>query len=190
MTLKTRISVVLTLLFALILGWGCSGPSVFLDRAFDFGYIEKVAVIPLENLSQSQTAGRQATLILNTELLASETFSIVEPGETAKVLGEVAPRSNQYDLDQVKEIGKRLGAQGLIFGTVSEISSARSGNASVPTVTVDLRMVETETGATVWAASATKGRPGLWASLFGLAGKSSSETMRDCIQDILKTLIK
>jgi hypothetical protein len=50
--------------------------------------------------------------------------------------------------------------------------------------------VETETGVTVWAASATRGRPGLWAALFGLAGKSSGETMRDCIQDILKTLIK
>jgi len=190
MTLKTRISVVLPLLLAVILGWGCSGPSVFLDRTYDFGYVEKVAVIPLENLSQSQTAGRQATLILNTELLASETFSIVEPGETAKVLGEIPVPTGQYNLEQLKEIGKRLGAQALIFGTVSEISSARSGSASIPTVTMDLRMVETETGTTVWAASATKGRPGLWATLFGLAGKSSSETMRDCIRDLLRTLIR
>jgi len=183
-------SVIVPLLLALMLTWGCSGPSVFLDRTYDFGYIEKVAVIPLENLSPSQTAGRQATLLLNTELLASETFSLVEPGETAKVLGELAARSAQYDLEQVKEIGKRLGAQALIFGTVSEISSARGGNASVPTVTMDLRMVETETGVTVWAASATKGRLGLWATLFGFAGKSNSETMRECIRDLLRTLIK
>ena len=190
MTLKIRLAAVLPLLFVLILAWGCSGPSVFLDRTYDFGFVEKVAVIPLENLSQSQTAGRQATLILTTELLASETFGIVEPGETAKILGEIAARSAQYDLEQVKEIGKRLGAQALIFGTVSEISSARSGGASVPTVTVELRMVETETGVTVWAASATRGRLGLWATLFGLAGRSSSEIMRDCVQDLLKTLIK
>jgi curli biogenesis system outer membrane secretion channel CsgG len=169
---------------------GCSGPAVFLDRSYDFGYIEKVAVIPLENLSQSQVAGRQATLILNTELLASETFSIVEPGETAKVLGEISAPTGQYNVEQIKEIGKRLEAQALIFGTVTETSTVRSGAVTVPTVTMDLRMVETETGATVWAASHTEGRLGIGASLFGVGGKSSSETMHDCIRVILKTLIK
>ncbi len=190
MTSKYKFSHILPLWAAAILSWGCSSPSVFLDRTYDFSYVEKVAVIPLENLSQSQSAGRQATLILNTELLASETFSLVEPGETAKVLGEIAARLPQYDLEQIKEIGRRLEAQALIIGTVSETGTLRSGGGTVPTVTVDLRMVETETGATVWAASATEGRPGLWATLFGLAGKSNSETLRDCIQNILKTLIK
>jgi curli biogenesis system outer membrane secretion channel CsgG len=171
--------------------WGCSGPSVFLDRTYDFGFVERIAVIPFENLSQNQGAGRQATLIAVTELLASEAFAVIEPGETAKVLGEVSTsRTGTLDLEQIKEVGKRLNAQGLVFGTVSETSTLRSGGMTVPTVTVDLRLVETETGSTVWSASNTEGRPGLFASLFGLGGKSSSETMRDCIHEALNTLIK
>jgi curli biogenesis system outer membrane secretion channel CsgG len=169
---------------------GCGGPVVFLDRTYDFYYIETVGVIPFENLSQSQGAGKQATLIFLTELLASETYDLTEPGETAKALSEFnLTRTGTLDITQIKQLGERLGVQALVFGTVSEVNTVRSGGISSSTVTLDLRMVETQTGSTVWAVSHSEGRRGLFASLFGLSGKTTSETMRKCVERILKTLI-
>ncbi|MCX6638918.1 MAG: hypothetical protein NTW14_00325 [bacterium] len=170
---------------------GCSGPTVFLDRSYDFNFIGRVAVIPFDNLSNSQGAGKQATLIFITELLATETFAVVEPGETAKALNEInAGKSMSLDLDQMVKLGKRLNVQGLIIGTVSESSSLRSGGVTVPVITMDLRLVETETGSTVWSAGRTVGRPSLVSILFGIGGKSTSETMQACVRSLLKTLIK
>jgi TolB-like protein len=181
--------VVLPLIVLLLLA-GCGGTRAFLDRSFDFGYVEKVAVIPFENLSQSPTSAKQATSIFVTELLVCEAFVVIEPGETAKALSEInAARNPSLDLQQIKDLGKRLGAQALIFGVVNE-SGTRSGAMSVNTVTLDLRMVETETGSTIWSATRTDGRPSLLSSLLGLSPKSSAETMRKCSHKILKTLIK
>ncbi len=174
-----------------ILIYGCAGPTVFLDKSFDFNYVERVAVLPFENLSQSQTTSRQATLVFITELLASETYNVIEPGETAKVLATVNPtRGSALDLDQIKALGKSLNVQALILGTVNESTTYRSGAMTVPIITMEVRMVETETGNTVWSALRTEGRPGFFRSLLGLSGKSSAETMRDCTRSLLKTLIQ
>ncbi len=187
---KKSIFWICILVFLLMIGCA-SRPLVFLNRAFDFNFIERVAVIPFENISQTQGAGRQATLMFITELLSSETFDVVEPGETAKVLSELNLFSTgTLEIEQIKALGSKLKVQALIFGTVSESTTIRSGSLSIPTITLDLRMVEVETGSTVWSASHSQGRPSLWSSLFGLSGKSKSETMRQCVHKVLKTLIR
>jgi polysaccharide biosynthesis protein PelC len=177
---------------ALVLICGCSGSSTFLDRSFNFSYLERVAVIPFDNLSQqSQTAGKQATLIFMTELLAHEVFTVVEPGETAKVLGEINPgKGSTLDIAQIKEMGKRLNVQALFFGNVTESASMRNGGTSGPVITLDVRLVETDSAATIWAGTRTAGRPGTLALLLGLGSKSNGEIMRDCSRQILGTLIK
>ena len=189
--LHGRIFIHLTALTAFLFIMRCgSAPLVFLNRSYDFNFIERVAVIPFENLSQSQGSGQHATLIFITQLLSTETFDIVEPGETSKALSEMnIIRTGTLDVEQIVALGKRLQVQALIFGTVSESTSIRSGSVAIPTVSMDLRMVESETGTTIWAASHTYGRPSLVSSLFGTGGKSTGETMRGCIHKILKTLI-
>ena len=87
-------------------------------------------------------------------------------------------------------IGKELKVQGIIFGNVTEMTSSRSGSAMVNTVTLVIRMVETETGATVWSATNTSGGRGFWGSLFGGGDRSESEAIRDCVKGVIKTLIK
>jgi len=176
--------------FLMLCGCG-SAPLVFLNRSFDFNYIENIAVIPFENLSQSQGAGQQATLMFVTEVLASETFDVVEMGETSKALTEMnLVRTGTLDIEQIVQLGKRLKVQALIFGTVGESSVLRSGGFSTPSITLDLRMVETETGTTVWAASHTESGSNWMSTLFGITSRSTSETMRKCIYNILKTLVK
>lgn len=172
---------------------GCGGSSVFVDPSFDFGYIERVAVVPFDNLSaSSQGLGKQATLAFMTELLTRKAFNVIEPGETAKVITDLnlARTGGDPSIDQIKEMGKKLNAQGVIFGTVSQSSMVRAGINNVPVITLDVRMVETESGLTVWAASRTAGRPGFFSTLLGVNGKADSEVLRQAVDDVLGTLIK
>ena len=62
-------------------GAGCSGapePSTFTNPRFNFGFVERVAVLPFENLSTDRQAGARATRLMITELLASGAVDVVD----------------------------------------------------------------------------------------------------------------
>ena len=147
-------------------------------------------MVPFENLSTTQGSGAQATRYFVTSLLASDAFVVIEPGEVARALEtQSLVRTAQLTEDQIKAIGRELGVQGLFLGTVSESASLRSGSTTVSVVTVVLRLVETETGATVWSATNSEDSAGFWSTLFGTGQKSRSEVMRKCLDGCLDTLV-
>ena len=171
----------------------CSGmkPTVFVNKQYNFNFLEKVAVVPFENLSNDQGAGARITHIFLTELLAAESFDIAEPGEVSKVTQKyIGTGGSALTRDQITEIGKTLGVQGIILGSVNETSGSRAGGSATIEVTIDARMVETETGQTVWSATNTEGSRGFLASLFGTGDKSEAETSRKCVRRLIQTLVK
>ena len=170
---------------------GCGvKPTVFLHPQYNFRFVERVAVVPFENLSADQGAGARITQVFITELFASEVFDIVEPGETNRVLEPYSiVRTSALTKEQIRSIGKELNVQGLILGTVTESSSLRTGGSTFNTVTMVARMVETETGSTVWSATHSQGGRGFWSSIFGTENKSQSEVTRTCVHKIIGTLI-
>ena len=110
-------------LCGLMLSSGCGGPGTtrFVHPEFDFGFIERVAVVPFENLSANQGAGARATRYFISSLLAAESFDVVEPGEVARALEKHAlVRTAQLTEDQILTMGRDLGVQGLFLGTLSE----------------------------------------------------------------------
>ncbi|HUV29887.1 MAG TPA: hypothetical protein VMY05_02165 [Acidobacteriota bacterium] len=171
---------------------GCGGGStVFLHPEYNFQVLERVAVIPFDNLSKDQGAGARATRVFVTELLAAEAFDVVEPGEVTRALEEYATvRTAELTQEQIVGLGKALRVQGMVLGTVTESTTLRSGGSAASTVTMVARMVETETGATVWSATQTSGGRGFWASLFGTGDKSHAEVMQACARSLLNTLVK
>ena len=172
---------------------GCSGmrPTVFINEQYDFRFLEHVAVIPFDNLSNDQGAGNRATRIFISQILAERAFDVVEPGEVSRVLEKYATvRTGQLTEEQIKAIGQELKVQGIILGTVTESSTVTSGGTTTSTITIIARMVETENGTTVWSATNTAGGRGFWGTLFGTGGKSQSEATRDCVDGIIKTLVK
>lgn len=170
---------------------GCgSRPTVFLHDEYNFQFLERVAIIPFDNLSSDRGAGPRATRIFLSQVLAAKAFEVVEPGEVTLALGKYATvRTSELTNDQILELGKRLRVQGIFLGTVTESASMRSGGATVNTVSMVVRLVETETGETVWSATAGAGGRGFWASLFGGGGSTASEATRDCVKKILNTLL-
>jgi polysaccharide biosynthesis protein PelC len=190
--MTSKINKVFYLLTMLLLV-SCSGmrPTVFVNKQYNFNFLEKVAVVPFENLSNDQGAGSRITHIFVTELLAAESFDLAEPGEVSKVTQKyIGSSGSSLTKDQIAEVGKALGVQGIILGSVNETSTVYGGGTATIEVTVDARLVETETGQTVWSATHTDGGRGFWASLFGTGSKSEAEAARKCVKRVVRTLVK
>ena len=169
----------------------CSGnpdATHFTNPNFDFGFIERVAVMPLESLSDDQAAGERTTRILITELLASGALDVVEPGELNAALGQMRLTSQLPSNEQVISLGQTLGVQGLMVGSVTQFEVIRSGAVSYPVVTLDLHLLETETGAAVWAATHTEQGSTGAARLLGSGGQPISAVTRKCVREILESL--
>lgn len=183
-----------TLLALLALsGMSCSGklePTQFTNPKFDFGFLERVAVIPLENLSENRQSGVRATRILATELLASGTVDVVEPGEVQAAVDRISGFRNPPSTQHVIDLGRALDVQALIVGSVNQSEVIRSGTVNIPVVTLDLRMLETETGAAVWAGTQTERGATVGARMLGTGGEPISATTRKCVQVLLGTLIQ
>ena len=171
---------------------GCGGPPTtrFVHPEFDFSFVENVAVVPFENLSKEQGMGARATRFFIAELLASEAFWVMEPGEVSLAVQDVGyVRTAELTTQQIKDLGRKLKVQGLFLGTVNEASVSRNGGESITVVSLVVRLVETETGTTVWSASNSADGGTFWSSLLGTSPRSQSEVLRQSIHNCLGTLL-
>jgi len=165
-------------------------PTIFVNPEYNFDFVEKVAVIPFENLSNNQGAASRTTRLFISELLSAEAFDVIEPGEVTRALNKFSIL-DPADLtqEQITSVGKELKVQALFMGSVNESASIRSGSVTTNVVTLVVRLVETENGTTVWSSTHTEGGRGFWSSLFGTGEKSNSEVTRKCVRKTIKTLI-
>jgi len=189
---SVRICILLIVMVSSFLLVGCGGPSptVFLHREYNFGFVERVAVVPFENISLAQGAAKRSTRFFIAELLAAEVFDVIEPGEVDRALGKIGILGNVSPTrDHIVALGGELGVQAIFLGSVNEVTSLRSGSSQDEFVSLAIRLVETETGQTIWSATGSKRGKGFWSSIFGGGGKSQSEVMRKCAHDLLETLI-
>lgn len=161
----------------------------FLHPDFDFGFVQRVAVLPIDNLSSDLQAGERTTRILITELLSSGALDVVEPGEVRAAMSALRMTATEPTAEQVTSLGESLGTQAVIVGSVAQSEIVRSGTVAVPTVTLDLRMLETETGAAVWAATHTEQGSGGRAKWLGTGVEPISQTTRRCVRRTVATLI-
>ncbi len=180
-------------LMLLLVALGCAGnmPSTrFTNPNIDFSFVQRVAVLPFENLSNDQQAGLRATRLTITELLASGAVDVVEPGEVEGALARLPGRVTRPTIEQIIALGEGLEVQALILGTVAQSEVLRSGSVGRSVVTLDAQMVETETGAVIWAATHTARGGSVGAKILGTGGEPISETTRKCVQELLATLLE
>lgn len=189
--MKSYKLLLLPLLLTLFIG-GCGGikPTVFLHQDYNFAFVERVAVVPFEDLSSDQGASSRATRLFIGQLLSMNAFDVVEPGEVSKAMMKLSiSKAAELSVENATALGAELGVQAIFLGSVNETATIRSGNSSSNVVTITVRLVETERGVTVWSASNTSGGKGFVKTLFGAGEKSKAEVMRNCIKEITKTLI-
>lgn len=180
-------------LLPLLLLPGCasSGTTEYLHPNVDLGAIQKVAVLPFENLTAERTAGEKVQKVFLTELLSLGAFEVVEPGAVVKaVKAERAETMDALGPAELKRIGEALKADALFLGSVVDFADTRSGSAPAPEVTIQVRLVETQSGVTVWSVSRTRSGASLSARLFGVGGASLTEAARELLRAELRTLVK
>jgi TolB-like protein len=179
----------LTIVLAFLAGCGTSRTQTkYLHKNADLGAINKVAVLPFDNLTQERAAGDKVQKIFYLELLSLDVFEVAEPGQVTKVL-----RGASLDTlgpAEFQRIGKELGVDALFTGTVVDFADTRAGNTPAPEVTIQLRLVETHSGSTVWSTGQTRSGAAVSTRLFGVGGESLTSAARRVVRSELGTLLK
>lgn len=183
------------LLPVLIISLLACGPSYrltyFHDPEMDFGSVRTVAIMPFENLSNTQMAADRVRETFANSLLATGAIYVIPLGEVARGIsraGIVTPAAPSNE-----EIGKFVGivkVDALITGTVTEYGTVRSGPASANVISFNLQMIEAQTQKVVWSASTTKGGINIWDRLFGSGGEPINVITLAAVDDILNKLFR
>ena len=145
---------------------GCYMPQVVVKRAPPKGEKVRVAVIPFNDMPGYPGSGKTATEAMTTRLLAIPSYEIIERGNMDQVLSEqMLSATGAIDPKTAKDIGKLLGADVLVLGSVIEYQEREDLIFPPAKATVSARMVRTDTGALDWSGELTSGWPPLkWIS--------------------------
>lgn len=179
-------------ILGLILLVGCrSGPTVYVHPNADFSVIKKVAVLPFENLTQDRFAGDKVQKIFTTELLSLGAFEVAEPGQVLRVLAnERIENVSTLSAADIKKVGQGLGVQALVFGSVVDFGSIQVGSNPSPEVTVQLRLVEIQSGITLWSVSHSRSGVKIPVRLFGIGGETPTQAAQKLMRREVNTILK
>lgn len=118
---------------------------------------KKVAILPFYNISGYRDAGKIVANVFVTEMFKSGRFLVEEPGNIAHfMMQERIDTLGEIEIERLKILGKRLGVDAVLTGTVEEFDDGRGGISSVPTVSITARMISSNTGQLVWSAQNKK----------------------------------
>jgi TolB-like protein len=182
-SLVTFLAATSVLLFA-----ACAGsPTVSRPTASRISEIKTVAVLPFENLaSTDRQAAERVQQLVFAEMRASDAFEVIEPGLVAQTLADRTRAPSALAPEELKALGASLRADGILIGAILSYTDSRGADGGE--VTLQLRLVETRSGATVWVASHSRKGSSFAKRLFGLASDTGAEVAREVIRSELATL--
>ena len=155
----------------------------------DFAAIKTAAVMPFNNLSRDNLGAERVRDVFSGMLLASGAVYVLPSGETGRAIVRAnvqAPATPS--VEEVIALGKALGADAIVTGTLKEYGEVRSGNSSANAIAISLELFETQTGKVVWAASSTKGGISFGDRLLGGGGEPMNKVTEDAVRDLLGKL--
>jgi hypothetical protein len=166
----------------------CGGQKHYVRENADFSTMKTVTVLPFDNVTNDKLAAERVHRIFTAELLNLGAFEVVEPGLAARNV-----RRDQLDVatlsrDEIKRIGKELKVQAIFLGTLVEYDEGKGGSTPSPRVTIQLKLVETEKGQTLWSISRTGGGASVSGRLFGIGGSTAMEAAVNVIREELSEL--
>ena len=101
---------------------GCAGPTITVKQGYDFGKIQRVAMINLKDYPKAPGSGEMVSGIFEKYLLEAG-YQIVERDQVTKILQEQSlSLTGAIDSKTAKDVGKILGVDALIMGNVTSYS--------------------------------------------------------------------
>jgi curli biogenesis system outer membrane secretion channel CsgG len=147
---------IISLLTFLVFVAGACGPKpeVYFRREISFGPSKTIAILPFNNYSGQEDAGKQVSNMFLVEFLKKPYFNVLEPGEVDRIMREERIRSSeQIDFAAAKVFKDRLAADYILIGAVNEFGYLTRGEREVPLIGFSVRLLDTGTGQIVWAAN-------------------------------------
>jgi len=176
-------------LLPILLVLQCASSEMFSREDIDYSKYKRIAVLPLSDYPNKPGFGIQFADMLSIQLMKSN-YNIIDRSQTAHVLQEQSlGLSGVVDENTAPGIGKLLGVQALLTGSVSEyqcrtaniqlIQEAAPAYMSFSRAGLALKLIDAETGQVVWAGTA-------WAQVMG--ANIEAEAAKKAIKSILKKL--
>lgn len=119
----------------------------------DGGKICRIAVLPFVNQSEYNQADDIFARVFASELVNSGNYQVAQEGDVRKFYQQMQLLPTRTpNVEQMRALADRLGAQIVISGTVVEMRDKNeSGRVLDPSVAVIVRIVEGASGRTLWA---------------------------------------
>ena len=187
-------ALLLAAFLAAVAGCGYKYISGYTSDPSELGRIRSIAVMPFENLARHYQAGLIAADLLGTELYISRRFRVMERSEVQKLCGERGinlPES--VDPEFAQEIGKMLGVDGVIIGSVSEYwyrVSREADEDAEPAVGLNARLVDVATGEVLWACSATRSSYDFFSAQKDPLNRVAQIVVREMVDMLIKEMPK
>ncbi len=175
----------------LVFIYGCSAAknyTSYIRPQFDIAGVKEIAVLPFENYTSGSYAAERVRRAVMIELM-SKGIEVTEPGEITAVLRKQRIRSvRNITVENIRNIGEALGVDAVMKGSVGAFGISKGISVTYPDVSVNLTLIEPESGNIVWAASNTSGGPGFWTRHFGAEGPTLDEAAARVVREALDTL--
>jgi len=124
--------------------------SIFVSPNAHQRIYHKVAVLPFR--APVELVGSSISDMFATEILKTYKYQLVERSQMEQVLGEQAlGLKGVTDSALAMKVGKLLGVQGVIVGTVPEYGSKASGSSELAAIGINIRMIDVADGSIVWS---------------------------------------
>ena len=165
--------------------------AVFLREGLDLAYVAKVAILPFENLTADEFVGRRVRDIAFTQALASKKFEVVDKGVVDAALREMALGNEEaLDAPVLKILGKRLGVNAFLTGTVNNIEGGARGALSYPEVSITLHLIDSESAQVLWRSTGYRNGYSVMNRLFDLDPIDEFEVTLSLLQDMIASIPK
>jgi TolB-like protein len=170
---------------------GCGAGTVsksFLREEVDFGFIQRIAVLPFENNSNDPYAAERARDVTITQVLSLGMFDAVEKVLVDNVMFEEGiDRGAPIDPLTFKRVGQRLQCQAILLGTIDLAGTGKIGTAAFSEMAMTLRLIEVNSGLILWQASGNLSGASFARRLFGLKPDDPYQLTLKLVRDLLKT---
>jgi TolB-like protein len=111
----------------------------------------RLAVLPFENLTGSTDAGDRLTRVFFSEIAQQGAYEVAEPGEVEAALEALDLRlTGTLTAAEADSLGRRLGVERILLGSVLESGTVRTDDGDLPTVGASIRLLDAGTGRVLW----------------------------------------
>jgi hypothetical protein len=117
----------------------------------------RIAVLPFDNVSRNQDAGRVITNTIITYLLSTGEFDVLEPGVVNSTMNSEGIRLTEgVTMEVCQKLQSKVNADAFVMGLVEEFGEVRIGSDSYPAVSFSARLVNARTAEILWAGTISK----------------------------------